>query len=160
MDAAKAPNTTLKGMFDEINRTAFDGKLPDVVVKYNRRLKSTGGRFVRPTGKDAYIEVSPLVCRSLEAVRETLAHEMCHHAQHALDGKTGPKLGHGPDFKVWGKVVFEKTGMAVTTLHAYEIHRKYKWTCSACGHANRSHCAGKVTCKKCRGKFTIHRPSA
>lgn len=153
LDAQETP-LTLRDLFQDINNKAFGGKLPYIPVKFNRRLKSTGGQFVRHAGL-VFIDISPSVCRTLDSIREILAHEMCHYAQYALDKKCGRKMGHGADFKRWGSLVEQRLGIKVSTFHKLEVHRKYVWTCTSCSHDNRSHSVGKTMCKRCKSKFVI-----
>lgn len=147
---------TLNDIFDEINVAAFDNKLPTINVKFNQRLKSTAGQIIFRMGVPMGIDLSPSVCRSQAAVRDTLAHEMCHYAQFALDKTDFRRIGHGPDFKRWAQVVMARMpGVSITTRHSYEVHKKYSWICSKCSRVNKSHTLGKRKCLKCKEKVII-----
>jgi predicted SprT family Zn-dependent metalloprotease len=82
---------------------------------------------------------------TIEKLRDTLAHELCHCALWVIDND--PKSHHGKQFKQWYNLLRSKLtprGMRitkefpdilVTTKHTYEIEYKYTYTCtnSLCG---------------------------
>ena len=80
----------LSELYSDLNSQAFDGKLPTIPVFYNKKLKSTAGKFKFAKGK-GFIEISPNVCRDAGQVKETLAHEMCHAAQKFVDKVVKPR---------------------------------------------------------------------
>lgn len=86
---------------------------PIMEVSINGRLKSTMGRCITRYGK-CWIEVSPraFVEGHPEALRDILAHEMCH----AIVGTQG----HGPVWKKWAGVVNRHLGTHITTKFSFE----------------------------------------
>ena len=74
---------SIKGLYNDLNKTLFEGQLPDIPVSYNNRLKRTLGK--------AYYRIdmgNVLVATSIEMQtnhrwtdrfkRKGLTHEMCH----------------------------------------------------------------------------------
>lgn len=129
-------------IFDELNDSAFDGALPAVTLRWNRRLRRTAGRchFIScgTDARSATIELSPRVLDSTERLKLTLAHEMCHAAQWLLDGNCKPP--HGPVFQSWARHVERRVPeLRITTRHTFEVHTRYRYSCMSCGQAYGRH---------------------
>ena len=129
-----------KGIFDEFDNKAFQGKLSSVNIVWSTKLRTTAGltRLKRcnrnmkpgvPQNRLASIELSTKVLDDEERLRSTLLHEMVHAAAWIIDGVSKPP--HGPCFKKWANVAMRKiSGVVVTTTHDYEIQYKYAWVSS------------------------------
>jgi predicted SprT family Zn-dependent metalloprotease len=80
--------------------------------------------------RTADIELSTKVLDTLDRLKCTLLHEMCHAAQWILDGNAKPM--HGPIFKKWARWASKQTGVPISVRHSYEIVYKYAWQCESC----------------------------
>ena len=114
-------------------------KLPDIPVRWNSRMSSTAGKasVKKVNGKRvSKIELSSKVLTTVERLRNTLCHELCHSAAWLIDGYRG---GHGATFKKWARIAEQQLpshwNLNITRCHSYEIDHKYEWTCQKCGHA-------------------------
>ena len=130
--------------FERINRQHFDGFLEAPVLKWNSRLRSSGGRFTPgsrmfPTERRPTIEVASYLQEEkngLFLVADTLAHEMIHYW---LWERRRP-YGHTDEF--WAKM----TQMGVSRYNTVPKLPpfKYLFRCPGCGE-------GFVLRKKFRG---------
>jgi hypothetical protein len=150
-DSVSVPESA-QHMFKFVNDLVFGGKLPDIPVRFETKLKSTAGMF---DGRNKEIRLSRTICREKRTMLSVLVHEMCHAAEKYIDGA---EPCHGPNFRKWGSLCNAKLGDCidpVSRCHFYEVFRKYSWVCCECKHPNRSHKLGCVICKKCRVTNTI-----
>ncbi|KXS17883.1 hypothetical protein M427DRAFT_96492, partial [Gonapodya prolifera JEL478] len=129
-------------LFAEFNRNVFSDGLPkDMRVEWSKRLNTTAGRCytkrcVEYVNGDwiftARIELSTKVLDTIEKLRSTLVHEMCHAAAWVISHVDKPP--HGRVFKSWGaKASRAYPAIEVTTCHSYEIDYKFKYECTGCG---------------------------
>lgn len=152
-------------LYAELNAAAFGGVLPDsLALRWNPRLRRTAGRchFFAPAAglagqRSAEIELSPRVVDSVERLRETLAHEMCHAAQWVVDGEARPP--HGEAFQRWARLAEQNVpGLAITTRHDYAIFCRFRYECAACGarFGRHSRLDTKTrVCGRCRGEIKL-----
>lgn len=133
--------------FAEFNIKVFDGALSSVEVTWSKRLKTTAGltrlKRIGTTEKMrriATIELSTKILDSVERLRSTLLHELCHAAAWLVDGVHKPP--HGIVFRKWANLSMRKIrDVEVTTKHDYVIQFKYAWKCTntACGAIIKRH---------------------
>ena len=137
----------LQQLTAEISRTSFHREFTHKIT-YNRRLRSSGGRYLLKTGN---IEINPLVEQELglEALIGVIKHELCHYHLH----QTGGGYRHrDADFKrllhqVGGSRFVERMKEpnylyeCVDCHHRYPRMRKMNTKCYVCG--------------KCRGKLIL-----
>jgi predicted SprT family Zn-dependent metalloprotease len=137
------PAPELVQLFEEINSRHFDGFLDPPKLKWNRRLRSSAGRFVpgaRPWSiwaaeRPPTIEIASYLLQeanALDLIRDTLAHEMIHYW---LWVRRKP-YGHTPEF--WDKM----TVMGVSRYNPVPRVRPYRYL---------------YRCKGCRGEFPARR---
>ena len=74
----------LQQLTQEISRSSFHREFTHKIT-YNRRLRSSGGRYLLKTGN---IEINPLVEQELglEALIGVIKHELCHYHLHQTGG--------------------------------------------------------------------------
>jgi len=151
--------------FVEFNTKAFNSALSSVEVSWSKRLKTTAGltRLKRIGTTDnmrriATIELSTKCLDSVERLRSTLLHEMCHAAAWLVDGVHKPP--HGSVFKKWASLSMRKIrDVEVTTTHDYVIQFKYAWKCTnnVCGTIIKRHSRSvdpkRHCCGSCKGKL-------
>eukprot|EP00794_Sanderia_malayensis_P007599 gene7599-8439_t len=100
----KLRDITAREMFDLFNETVFENKLPkDLPIVFNKRMTKTAGfcyYYVNSLTKvkTAKIELAEKICDSVERLRDTIIHELCHAAAWVINGV---KCGHGPIWKHW-----------------------------------------------------------
>ena len=102
--------------FKKFNMMVFDGALNSVEVFWSKKLITTAGltrlKRVGPASdrqRLATIELSVKVIDSVDRLRSTLLHEMCHAAAWLIDGVIKPP--HGPCFKKWAKLSMKKVSV-------------------------------------------------
>ena len=161
----------LRKLFDEINATYFDHGLTTPVLRWNRRLTSSAGRFIPARRKrvfrlmgwvpdtgaghgEAAIEIASYLLTiegGLDQIRDTLGHEMIHYWLWCH----GRPYGHSPEFHE------KMREMGVSRYNAVPKHRKHKYVyvCPACARnfPTRKR-LGILACADCckthnRGKF-------
>jgi predicted SprT family Zn-dependent metalloprotease len=90
----------LRAEFQRVNAEFFDGALPEVPLFLSRRMERRNGHF---STRPLEIVISRRLCTHAQdgEAENTLRHEMIHLWQH----RTGGKLGHGPDFRRWARVL-------------------------------------------------------
>ena len=131
----------------EISRTSFHREFTHKIT-YNRRLRSSGGRYLLKTGN---IEINPLVERELglEALVGVIKHELCHYHLH----QTGGGYRHrDADFKR----LLHQVGGSRFVERMKEPNFLYE--CTACHHhypRMRKMNTNRYVCGKCRGKLIL-----
>lgn len=122
------------------------------VVKYNYRLRTTGGRYIPA---ERTIELNPKYVHEFnkEEVIGILKHELCHYHLH-IEGK-GYKHGD-KDFKN----LLKETGSPrhCSPLPSSEKGPKYLYKCKECGHIYkrmRRVNLDKYRCGTCKGKLVM-----
>ena len=131
----------------EISRTSFHREFTHKIT-YNRRLRSSGGRYLLKTGN---IEINPLVEQELglEALIGVIKHELCHYHLH----QTGGGYRHrDADFKR----LLHQVGGSRFIERMKEPNFLYE--CTACHHRYprmRKMNTNRYVCGKCRGKLIL-----
>ena len=131
----------------EISRTSFHREFTHKIT-YNRRLRSSGGRYLLKTGN---IEINPLVEQELglEALIGVIKHELCHYHLH----HTGGGYRHrDADFKR----LLHQVGGSRFVERMKEPNFIYE--CTACHHhypRMRKMNTNRYVCGKCRGKLIL-----
>ena len=131
----------------EISRTSFHREFTHKIT-YNRRLRSSGGRYLLKTGN---IEINPLVEGELglEALVGVIKHELCHYHLH----QTGGGYRHrDADFKR----LLHQVGGSRFVERMNEPNFLYE--CTACHHRYprmRKMNTNRYVCGKCRGKLIL-----
>ena len=145
-------------LFQLFNKTVFSGQLPaDMQITWNKRMTKTAGfcYYSKSLGtRKCRIELSDKVIDSIDRIRDTLIHELCHAAAWMINGV---QAGHGPVWKNWSK----KANIAhpelpiISRCHQYAINTKYNYVCNGCGtefgRHSKSIDATKHRCSKCGG---------
>ena len=134
----------LQQLTQEISRNSFHREFTHKIT-YNRRLRSSGGRYLLQTGN---IEMNPLVEQELglEALIGVIKHELCHYHLH----QTGGGYRHrDADFKR----LLHQVGGSRFVERMKEPNFIYE--CTACHHRYprmRKMNTNRYVCGKCRGK--------
>ncbi len=134
----------LQNLTEEISRNSFHREFTHKIT-YNRRLRSSGGRYLLQTGN---IEMNPLVEQELglEALIGVIKHELCHYHLH----QTGGGYRHrDADFKR----LLHQVGGSRFVERMKEPNFIYE--CTACHHRYprmRKMNTNRYVCGKCRGK--------
>lgn len=149
------PVVDLDRMFDRVNAAHFDSFLIYPIMRWNRRLRSSAGRFIpgRRHRWDSFPPAIELASYLLEEenflalIEDTLSHEMIH----LWLWQRGKSYGHTPEF--WVKM----KAMGVSRYNPVPRTRPYKYVyrCSACAkefHARRR--LGVLACAKCCNAHT------
>ena len=137
----------LQNLTEEISRTSFHREFTHKIT-YNRRLRSSGGRYLLQTGN---IEMNPLVEQELglEALIGVIKHELCHYHLH----QTGGGYRHrDADFKR----LLHQVGGSRFVERMKEPNFIYE--CTACHHRYprmRKMNTNRYVCGKCRGKLIL-----
>ncbi len=137
----------LQQLTTEISRTSFHREFTHKIT-YNRRLRSSGGRYLLKTGN---IEINPLVEQELglEALVGVIKHELCHYHLH----QTGGGYRHrDADFKR----LLHQVGGSRFVERMKEPN--YLYECTACHHRYprmRKMNTKCYVCGKCRGKLIL-----
>ena len=131
----------------EISRTSFHREFTHKIT-YNRRLRSSGGRYLLKTGN---IEINPLVEQELglEALVGVIKHELCYYHLH----QTGGGYRHrDADFKR----LLHQVGGSRFVERMKEPNFIYE--CTACHHRYprmRKMNTNRYVCGKCCGKLIL-----
>ena len=131
----------------EISRTSFHREFTHKIT-YNRRLRSSGGRYLLKTGN---IEINPLVEQELglEALVGVIKHELCHYHLH----QTGGGYRHrDADFKR----LLHQVGGSRFVERMKEPNFLYE--CTACHHRYprmRKMNTNRYVCGKCHEKLIL-----
>ena len=137
----------LQQLTQEISRSSFHREFTHKIT-YNRRLRSSGGRYLLRTGN---IEINPLVEQELglEALVGVIKHELCHYHLH----QTGGGYRHrDADFKR----LLHQVGGSRFVERMKEPNFIYE--CTACHHRYprmRKMNTNRYVCGKCRGKLIL-----
>ena len=137
----------LQQLTQEISRSSFHREFTHKIT-YNRRLRSSGGRYLLKTGN---IEINPLVEQELglEALIGVIKHELCHYHLH----QTGGGYRHrAADFKR----LLHQVGGSRFVERMKEPNFIYE--CTACHHRYprmRKMNTNRYVCGKCRGKLIL-----
>ena len=137
----------LQQLTQEISRNSFHREFTHKIT-YNRRLRSSGGRYLLKTGN---IEINPLVEQKLgiEALIGVIKHELCHYHLH----QTGGGYRHrDADFKR----LLHQVGGSRFVERMKEPNFIYE--CTACHHRYprmRKMNTNRYVCGKCRGKLIL-----
>lgn len=137
----------LQQLTQEISRSSFHREFTHKIT-YNRRLRSSGGRYLLKTGN---IEINPLVEQELglEALIGVIKHELCHYHLH----QTGGGYRHrDADFKR----LLHQVGGSSFVERMKEPNFIYE--CTACHHRYprmRKMNTNRYVCGKCRGKLIL-----
>ena len=137
----------LQQLTQEISRSSFHREFTHKIT-YNRRLRSSGGRYLLKTGN---IEINPLVEQKLgiEALIGVIKHELCHYHLH----QTGGGYRHrDADFKR----LLHQVGGSRFVERMKEPNFIYE--CTACHHRYprmRKMNTNRYVCGKCRGKLIL-----
>ena len=137
----------LQQLTTEISRTSFHREFTHKIT-YNRRLRSSGGRYLLKTGN---IEINPLVEQELglEALIGVIKHELCHYHLH----QTGGGYRHrDADFKR----LLHQVGGSRFVERMKEPN--YLYECTECHHRYprmRKMNTNRYVCGKCRGKLIL-----
>ena len=137
----------LQQLTQDISRSSFHREFTHKIT-YNRRLRSSGGRYLLQTGN---IEINPLVEQELglEALIGVIKHELCHYHLH----QTGGGYRHrDADFKR----LLHQVGGSRFVERMKEPNFIYE--CTACHHRYprmRKMNTNRYVCGKCRGKLIL-----
>ena len=152
--------------FAWLNSTAFSSLLPATLpLSWSTRLQTTAGfcSMLRPSPsapdeRRASIALAAKVVDSVEKLRLTLAHEMCHAAAWLVDGVSRPP--HGRAFQQWARRCERAVpGLAISTCHRYDIFYPWRWACenADCAHIEGRHTdsldVDAVACRRCGGRL-------
>lgn len=137
----------LQQLTQEISRNSFHREFTHKIT-YNRRLRSSGGRYLLKTGN---IEINPLVEQELglEALIGVIKHELCHYHLH----QTGGGYRHrDADFKrllhqVGGSRFVERMKEPTFLYECVNCHHRYP--------RMRKMNTNRYVCGKCRGKLIL-----
>lgn len=122
----------LETLFSEINQQSFEGVLDLPVLKWNRRLKTSAGRFFPGSRKwigkyPPKIEIASYLLEledSEHSIRDTLAHEMIHYW---LWSRHRP-YGHNSEF--YEKM--KKLGVSRYNPVPKKYPPNYRYSCMSC----------------------------
>ena len=137
----------LQQLTQEISRSSFHREFTHKIT-YNRRLRSSGGRYLLQTGN---IEMNPLVEQELglEALIGVIKHELCHYHLH----QTGGGYRHrDADFKrllhqVGGSRFVERMKEPAFLYECVDCHHRYP--------RMRKMNTNRYVCGKCHGKLIL-----
>ena len=137
----------LQQLTQEISQSSFHREFTHKIT-YNRRLRSSGGRYLLKTGN---IEMNPLVEQELglEALVGVIKHELCHYHLH----QTGGGYRHrDSDFK---RLLHQVGGSRFVELMKEPA---FLYECVDCHHRYprmRKMNTNRYVCGKCRGKLIL-----
>lgn len=144
-DFAKKREGLALALYTEFNKNAFSGKLPAgfmaqsskggaetvagmLGISWNKKLNTTAGttQLVRRGGVySASIQLSTKVVDTLDKLRNTLCHEMCHAAAWLISHVSKPP--HGDVFYSWASIAMKAyPDLAIATCHTYDINFKHR----------------------------------
>ncbi|MFZ3580196.1 SprT family protein [Virgibacillus sp. DJP39] len=141
----------LYALVHDISMTFFKKPFTDV-VRFNSRLRTTGGRYI-PTKR--LLELNPKYVLEMDEDEfiGIIKHELCHYHLH-IEGK-GYKHGDR-DFKS----LLKATGSPrhCNPLPSSKRERKHHYSCRSCAHVynrQRRVNVNKYRCGKCGGKLQL-----
>ena len=143
----------LQLLFAQYNFVHFDGEIPAFRIAYNARFSNVAGRI---TYKPPLIELSPKhLSGKLDALRDTLLHEMIHAWLHAR----GENPGHTPAFKqkmreLGLRSIYHDLGSAAPLNPST---KRYILRCEKCGMEalRRRKPAPYLLCARCRKSLLV-----
>ncbi|GAA0311387.1 SprT-like protein [Gracilibacillus halotolerans] len=145
----KIKELDLQQLVDEISKTYFHKPFIDEVC-FNKRLRTTGGRYIPSKRK---IELNPKYLEELgyDELEGIIKHELCHYHLH-IEGK-----GYKHRDKEF-RDLLKKTNSPrhCRMLPSMENDYTYQYECISCGQLyNRKRRVNttKYRCGKCRGKL-------
>ncbi|HHY74996.1 MAG TPA: SprT family protein [Bacillus bacterium] len=125
------------------------------IVRFNNRLRTTGGRYLL---KSHDIEINPKYYfeQGIEAVKAILKHELCHYHLH-IEGKGYQHKDE--DFKrLLKKVDGPRYCKPLSTVKRKKQLIKYIYECGACKQTynrKRRMDTTRYVCGSCRGKLIL-----
>ncbi|TLQ03976.1 SprT family protein [Pediococcus stilesii] len=142
----------LKNLTKDIARSAFGEDFPYEVF-FNRRLKTTGGRYHL---NDHHIDINPLMLEEFDqtVLIGVIKHELTHYFVH----KMGERPDHrNPHFK---KLLNQVGGLryAPLTSKTRRSKKQYLYQCQNCGQKYarfRRVNVQKFVCSRCRGRLKL-----
>jgi len=150
--------------FTALNERAFQNKLVlngNVTYAWCKTLNKTAGDcrlMTKNNERRAHIRLATKVLDTLEKLKQTFCHEMCHAMAWIVHATSKPP--HGSHFKYWAnqaELAFDD--IRVTTCHNYKIQYKFQWQCSACkyvyGRHSKSINIETHRCGVCKGKLAF-----
>merc|ERR1712098_412511 len=155
-----------KRLYQLYNLEIFENALPDdMQITWNVRLTKTAGLCYSKRHKkynietrSSRIELSTKVIDSVDRLRDTLIHEMCHAASWIISGY---RDGHGPLWRTWAEKAMSRFPElpVIDRCHSYQIRTKYTYRCVQCGctigrHSKSLDTERKV-CGHCHGRFEL-----
>jgi len=123
-------------LYHELNERIFGGNLPcDIRIFWSSRMKVAAGMAERARSTDGACAYRIVLSKHIlqhhpDRLEHTLAHEMCHVAEVALEGRT--TMGHDEAFEKWRAACLTRGGIHVSVRHTYELERSYVYKCP-CG---------------------------
>ncbi|KAJ1983948.1 hypothetical protein H4R34_000960 [Dimargaris verticillata] len=151
--------------YKQFNMHVFRSQLPaDLGITWSATLNKTAGRAytgwkIKGVERRCRVELATKVVNSLDRLKGTLLHELCHCAAWMLDYV---EEGHGPHFKQWAQRAMNVyPDIPVTTRHTYEIDYKYKYVCSnrqcstVVGRHSKSIDTSRMVCGRCKSKLVL-----
>jgi len=141
----------LRELVNRLSHQHFHKPFVDV-VKFNNRLRTTGGRYL-PAKRTIELNPKYVLEMNEEEVIGILKHELCHYHLH-IEGK-GYKHGDR-DFKE----LLKQTGSPrhCSPLPSVEKRPKYLYKCQSCHHMYkrlRRVDLNRYRCGKCKGKLVM-----
>ncbi|GIL93917.1 hypothetical protein Vretimale_151 [Volvox reticuliferus] len=153
-------------LYEKWNALVFGGQLPaNLPLVWNSRLTATAGQVVGERSLPgtirriaAKLELSPRLIDSIDKLRNTLSHEMCHVAVwHISQEYDRP---HGPAWERWARRFMNyDPSLVITRTHDYISQYAHRWRCTnvACGkeygRQRRTINADVHVCAVCRSKL-------
>eukprot|EP01084_Bolivina_argentea_P099105 178158_1 len=129
---------------NKLNQNAFDNKLKlndNLTFAWCKTLNKTAGdcRLITRGGmRKAHIRLATKVLDTLQKLKQTLCHEMCHAMAWIVHANRKPP--HGSHFKFWAnKAELAFNDIRVTTCHSYKIQYKFQWKCIKCQYSYGRH---------------------
>ncbi|XP_065058722.1 germ cell nuclear acidic protein-like isoform X2 [Rhopilema esculentum] len=160
-DFKKLRDQTAKELLDLFNETVFENKLPDINIVFNKRMTKTAGfcyyyRNQVTKARTAKIELAEKVCDSVERLRDTMIHEMCHAAAWILNGV---KCGHGTFWKYWASKAHRAHPdlPPISRCHQFDIECRFNYRCinPFCGKSYGRHSKSLKKCPDCNGSLQL-----
>jgi SprT-like protein len=143
----------LQQWVEHISQTSF-GRPFLHQARFNRRLRSTGGRYFTKT-HDIEISTMQLETFGKEEVEKIIKHELCHYHLHLL--KKGYKH-RDQDFKLLLKQVGGSRYCKASPHAPSKQPYRYRLECVSCKteyYRKRQVDVRKFACGKCRGKLRL-----
>lgn len=126
-------------------------------IKFNPRLRSTGGRCVVESGFP--IEINPIVATNDEALVDVIKHELCHYYC-MVDGDSGNH--NSPKFKEMILIHGGNKELNFADLKPELLGRKIivngrvaNYLCPKCGYRTVLSAGTKLQCSQCHEQYLI-----